>query len=219
MAKKTKRTGPIGNAGAPVYMGPILAGEPDHTWQAKHKARLDEIAKEAAVRREGLQKRSEYVAKYVHDALESSSLDQEEKEFLSKNRARLKDVLRMLDSLLEKTSSPVLRNEICYLMDKAIWSAYVHGLYSPPVRAIRRREQILRIESGRASKKIRDTEKAEKLRKAILAGDKDLKASSKYAGSIRTPVRNHLGIKSGRWPSPRTIERAISAILKERRES
>jgi hypothetical protein len=219
VANKTKWTGLIGNPGAPRYTGPTLVGEPDPVWQAKHKAHLEEVAREAAKRREGLQKSYEYVVKYVHDALESSSLDQEEKELLSKGQAKLKDVLRLLDSLLEETSSAVRRNDICYVMAGAIWSVFVVTSYWPPARAIRRREQILRIESGRASKKISDTERAEKLRKAILAVAKDLKASSKYAGSIRTQVRNHLGITSGTWPSIRTIERGISAILKECRES
>jgi hypothetical protein len=53
MTKKIKWTGPIGNPGAP---GPTLVGEPDHTWQVRYKARLDEVAREAAIRREALQK-------------------------------------------------------------------------------------------------------------------------------------------------------------------
>jgi hypothetical protein len=104
MAKKTKWTGPlatsIGNPGAPRYTGPILGGAPDPAWQAKYKAHLDEIARETAKRRECLQKCYEFVVRHVPDALGSSSLDHEEKEFLSKNQIRLKEDLRLLDFLL-----------------------------------------------------------------------------------------------------------------------
>lgn len=182
----------------------------------------DNADKDFAIRREELKKTHEYLTEWIPDALKSDALDPNERELLGRNEASLGETIRLLDCLLKGISSPVRRNEICYLMTEAIWSANVLGRFSPPINAIRKMEKIKhenwQAMVSREGKRSNDAQKAEKLREAILASGKPeaLIASNKYAVSIYDDVRKHMQIKDGKWPSTRTIERTISAMLKER---
>jgi hypothetical protein len=119
----------------------------------------------------------------------------------------------------------MLRNELLLTISDALLFAYILGNCSYPSESIwklfenQHQRKQGQLASGSNATKARERHK--ELRDAILAVSKpgELTASYSYAELIRKSVLQHLGITSGSWPSVRTIERAIGAILKECGES
>jgi hypothetical protein len=129
--------------------------------------------------------------------------------------------LSLLDNVLDGDLSPILKLEFLEVTSALLWTGSMLARYAPPVDAIIREQKRWQAARGRQSKKNRDAVKDARLRQAIIvvAKGSELVASWSYAESIHDGVRKQLGITSGSWPSTRTIQRRISAILKERRKS
>jgi hypothetical protein len=133
------------------------------------------------------------------------------------------EVIRDLNALLERIKDTGLRIELLETINYGLLHIYILGNYSTPSEAIwqlhRRQHQAEQIAKAREKLAPEAKERQEKLRAAIISVVKleELVASSKYAGAIRELVLQRLGVIGDKeWPSERTIERAISAILEDR---
>ena len=171
------------------------------------------------------------VLEFIQEALvkpagpNSAPLSVDEATFIDDAKAKVNGVIRGVDILLEGIPTPMLRNELLLTISDALLFAYILGNCSYPSESIwklyenqHQRKQGQLASGGNATKA---RERHKELRDAILAVSKpgELTASYSYPELIRESVLQHLGITSGSWPSVRTIERAIGAILKECGES
>jgi hypothetical protein len=187
---------------------------------------LEEAVSEAKSRH-ALNETLEFIQEAVLTAAgpKAAPLSPDEASLVDEAKAKVNEVIRGVDALLEGIHTPMLRNELLLTISDALVFAYILGNYSTPSESIRKLyESQHRREQGQSASRSNATkarERHKELRDAILAVSKprELIASYSYAELIRKSVLQHLGITSGSWPSERTIERAISAILKECGES
>jgi hypothetical protein len=191
---------------------PLLQGLLDHVMRAAELQRTQneilEFMQGALVSTEGLG---------------SVPLSGDEAARIADSKAIVNEVVHDLHALLERIHDPVLRNDLLETINSGLLHAYILGNYSTPSEAVwqlhvseHKRKRAAEMRDKRAAK---NKERPDKLKAAILSVSKpeELGASSKFAGSIRGSVLRYLGVASANeWPSARTIERAISAILKER---
>jgi len=163
---------------------------------------------------------SETLLRGAASAISSDETDEEEKRIIASAIDRFKKARAFFECDLLDAPAEVIGDRAIDNAAALLFCTMAFALYRPPTSGMRRKINELAGKIIRGAKEEKNKARTEQLREYLKARaiEKRLVNSEKYAESLRNEV-DFQSILNGKWPSARTIRRAIEAVLAERETS